>query len=68
MTVLVTVAIVDTEHKPAFELAADTQDTLQVLPTNETAIVDFVRTLLRKAQLEGLSGDVRLFAGRVEEV
>lgn len=66
--ILVTVAIVDTEHKPLFELAADTHDTLQVLPVNETALADFVRTLLRKAQLEGLYGDVRLFAGRIDEV
>lgn len=66
--ILVTVAIVDTEYKPALELAVDTHDALQVLPVNETALLDFVRTLLRKSKLEGLSGDVRLFAGRAEEV
>ena len=67
-TVLVSIAVVDPEHKPAYDVGADTLDLLDVLPATEATLIDFLRTLLKRAKLEGRSGDTRLFAGRVDEI
>ena len=72
-TVLVSIALTGKEHRPAFEaipvLPGGVRH-IQVSPTTEDALVDYVRKLYREAQETGIvgTGEEMLIAGRMEEL